>query len=145
MSSLSPVIQEIVQSGGTAEITVTGNSMYPMLIDCVSQVRLCEPLVLRVGDIPLYRRDNGVFVLHRIVRCDGDIYTCCGDNQWRIEAGVRKDQILAVVTAFKRKKNWHSCQTGWYALYAKLWITIRPLRRLLFGGWRRVKARFASK
>ena len=145
MASLSPVIQEIVQAGGTAEITVTGNSMYPMLIDHVSQVRLCEPVNICVGDIPLYRRDNGMFVLHRIVCCEGDVYTCCGDNQWRIEAGIRRDQVLAVVTAFKRKKKWHSCQAGWYTLYARLWIAIRPLRRLLFGGVRRVKARFTSK
>lgn len=145
MASLSPVIQEIVQAGGTAEIIVTGNSMYPMLIDHVSQVRLCEPGNLCVGDIPLYCRDNGVFVLHRIVRCEGDVYTCCGDNQWRAETGIRRDQISAVVTAFKRKKKWHSCQTGRYALYVKVWIAIRPLRRLLFGGWRRVKTRFTSK
>lgn len=140
MASLSPLMEEILSKGGTVELTVTGNSMYPMLRHKVSRVRLRRADGLAVGDLPLYRRDNGAFVLHRIVAQEGETYTCCGDNQWVLEPGIRPDQIVAVATDFARKKRWVSVRSGGYRLYRRVWVWIRPLRRLVFGGLRRVKA-----
>lgn len=139
MDALSPLIGEILASGGSAEITVTGNSMVPLLKHRRSQVRLAAPGTLQIGDIPLYRRDNGAYVLHRIVALDGETYTCCGDHQWHLEKGIRRDQIVAVATDFKRTDRWISCENVVYRGYWHLWIAIRPLRRLVFGGLGRVK------
>lgn len=139
MVSLSPLIEEILASGGTAEITVTGNSMYPMLKHRKSQVRLAAAKTIGVGDLPLYRRDNGSYILHRIIDIDGDTYVCCGDHQWHPEHGIRPDQIIAVVTDFKRGAHWVSCQQLGYRCYWRLWRAIRPLRRLVFGGFRRIR------
>ena len=55
MSALTPLMEEILTSGGTVELTVTGRSMEPMLHDGVSRVRLAAPRKLRRGDLPLYR------------------------------------------------------------------------------------------
>ena len=139
MCSLSPLIEEILSSGGTAEITVTGNSMYPMLKHRISQVRLAAPTNLQIGDIPLYRRTNGAYILHRIVGIEDGVYVCCGDHQWHVEKGIHPDQIIAVVTDFKRRNHWTSCGKTMYRWYWKLWVGIRPLRRLVFGGLRRIK------
>lgn len=139
MAAISPLIEEILAAGGTAEITVTGNSMYPMLKHRRSQVRLAAPGDIRIGDIPLYRRDNGAYILHRIVGMEGEVCTCCGDHQWHMEKGIRTEQILAVVTGFKRENRWVSCENPIYRLYWRLWVGIRPLRRLVFGGIRRIK------
>lgn len=136
---MAPLIEEILASGGTAEITVTGNSMYPMLKHRESQVRLAKPGELRVGDLPLYRRDNGAYILHRIVGIDRESYTCCGDHQWHPEKGIRRDQIIAVVTDFRRTGCWISCEYLPYRIYRQVWMAIRPLRRLIFGALRRVK------
>lgn len=149
MMELAPLIEEILSSGGTAEITVTGNSMYPMLKHRKSQVRLAKPGELRVGDLPLYRRDNGAYILHRIVEITDDtdanaiLYTCCGDHQWHCEKGIQQDQIIAVVTDFKRGNRWVSCEYPIYHCYWRFWIAVRPLRRLVFGGLRRVKRWFS--
>lgn len=51
--------------------------------------------------LPLYRRDNGKFALHRIVGV-GDTYTCMGDNQVDPEPGLRHEQMIAVISAFTR-------------------------------------------
>ncbi len=137
MEMLSPLLIEILAAGGSAEITVSGISMYPMLRDGISQVRLTAAADLHVGDLPLYRRENGAYVLHRIVGRDGEKFICCGDNQWHIETGVERTQIVAVVTDFKRTERWRSCDSRVYRLYVWLWIRLRPLRRLLLGGTRR--------
>ncbi len=139
MASLSPLMEELLSQGKSVEITVSGISMYPMLCHRVSRVRLAPAGVLKKGDLPLYRRDNGAFVLHRVIAVENESYTCCGDNQWRLERGIRQDQIIAVVTDFARKNRWISCESGIYRLYWKFWVAIRPLRRLVFGGWGRVK------
>lgn len=139
MASLSPLMQEVLQSGGTIELTVTGNSMWPMLRHKVSRVRLAPVGELKLGDLPLYRRANGKFVLHRIVAAENGTYVCCGDNQWHAEPGLRRNQMIAVVTHFARKDRWVSVESGLYRVYRRFWVAVRPLRRLVFGGWGRVK------
>lgn len=139
MTSLSPLMQEILQSGGTVELTVSGNSMWPMLRHRVSRVRLACVEVLRKGDLPLYQRTDGKFILHRVVAVKDDTYICCGDNQWCVEPDLTKDQMIAVVTHFARKYKWVSVDNGVYRLYWRFWVAVRPLRRLIFGGFRRIK------
>ena len=141
MASLSPLIEEILKDGGTATLTITGTSMWPMLCHRVSRVRLAPVGELKKGDLPLYRRDNGAYVLHRILSVEPDgTYTCCGDNQWHLERGLRHDQMIAVVTDFCRKGDaWVSGNDWKYRLYARLWMAVRPLRRYILGGMRRIK------
>ena len=139
MNCLTPLMEEVLRSGGTVELTTTGNSMRPMLLHRVSKVRLAPPGELKRGDIPLYRRDTGAYVLHRIVGWDGATYTLCGDNQWQLETGIRPDQILAVTEAFCRRDRWVSCGNGLYGTYWRFWVMIRPVRRLIIGGGRRLK------
>ncbi len=138
MASLSPILEEILASGGTVELTVTGRSMSPMLKDRVSRVRLAAPKELKRGDIPLYRRKSGAYVLHRITDTEGDTFTLCGDRQWHLERGIEASQILAVVTDFNRSGRWRSCEAPLYRFYVGIWLAVRPLRRLVFGGGRRV-------
>lgn len=140
MAELTPLMDEILRGGGTVELTVTGNSMRPMLCHGVSRVRLVRADTLRRGDIPLYRREkSGRFVLHRIVEVENGCYTCCGDAQWHLERGIRPEQVLGVVTAFARKDAWTACESAPYRAYWKVWLKLRPLRRLVFGGWGCVK------
>ena len=141
MVDLSPLIEEILRGGGTVELTVTGNSMWPMLHHKVSRVRLAPIGELKKGDLPLYRRQNGAYVLHRILAVEPDgSYTCCGDNQWHVERGLQRAQMVAVVTDFSRRgEQWVSGNSGLYRLYTRLWMAVRPIRRLIFGGWKRIK------
>jgi len=145
MEALSPLMEELLASGAVVELTATGSSMRPMLLHRISKVRLAPPGVLQRGDIPLYRRDNGAFVLHRIVHVEGETFTLCGDAQWRLEPGIRRDQILAVTTHFCRRGRWISCTAPMYRLYWKLWLFLRPLRRLVFGGAGRLARKFRMK
>ena len=39
-------------------------------------------------DVPLYRRDSGQYVLHRILKVRENDYVICGDNRWHRETGI---------------------------------------------------------
>lgn len=145
MSALTPLMEEILAQGGSVEMTVTGHSMEPMLHDRVSRVRLRAPRELKRGDLPLYRRTDGHYVLHRVTQADGGCMTCCGDAQWVLEPNIARSQIVAVMEAFDRKGGrWVRVDSALYGVYWHVWLTIRPLRHLAVGGMRRVK-RLLSK
>ena len=129
-----PLIQESLTGGLSVRFSPRGISMLPMLRQGIDSVVLSPaPETLKKYDLPLYQRDNGKYVLHRIVDA-GATYTCVGDNQFQLETGVRRDQILALVTGFYRGETYHSVNEPAYRLYCRLWHCSRPLRRLLRRG-----------
>ena len=111
-------------------ITVTGNSMSPFLVhgrDTVYLSRLNRPVCR--GDVLLYRRDNGVYVLHRVFDTTSDGYTMVGDAQTDLEHGIRQEQIIAVVTRVTRKgKDLHP-GTFWWDFFETVWLRLRTFRR----------------
>ena len=126
-----PLIRERLAQGQSVSFSPRGTSMLPMLRQGVDSVML-SPVTgrLKKYDLPLYRRDDGQYILHRIVKV-GRTYTCIGDNQFELEPGVRKDQLIAVVTAFTRGKKLHSVKEPGYRLYCRVWHYSRGIRRLL--------------
>ncbi len=135
IQEIGPIIAQTVATGGTAELTVTGRSMLPLLLNRVSRVRLAAIEEPRYGDMVLYRRGDGTYVLHRIVKCCADgTYTMCGDGQTEIEPGICREQLIAVVQSFARRKKWRDCDHVLYRLWWRLRIADRPLRRFIRRG-----------
>lgn len=98
MESLLPFIEEAFERNQTFKISITGTSMNPLLYQGRDFVFIKKPqLPLEIGDIPLYRRDNGAFVLHRIVGKDENGYIITGDNQFILEYGITDKHIIGVV------------------------------------------------
>lgn len=130
---LMPMIKEYLSVGKTVKIAPQGISMLPMIRQNVDRVVL-SPITSKLNkfDLPLYQRDDGHFVLHRIVKV-GETYTCIGDNQFELEHGLRHDQMIAVVTAFYRGDKLHSVREPGYWLYCRFWHYSRPIRHF----WRR--------
>lgn len=124
-----PLIREALAAGRSVRFYPRGVSMKPMLRQNVDSVVLA-PISgeLRKYDIPFYQRDNGSYVLHRIVETEPSI-TCMGDNQFAPEPGLRPDQMLAVVTGFYRGERWIPVTAPAYRVYCRLWHWSRPLRR----------------
>ena len=134
MDELVPIFKEQLSQGKSICFSPKGISMLPMLRQGKDTVTLSLPSQkLKKYDIPLYQRDDGKYILHRIVSA-GDDYTCIGDNQFTYEYGIRPEQIIAVVTSFSRGKKEHAVNTLTYKIYCRLWHYSRPLRHF----WRRV-------
>ena len=146
LEQLLPLIEETLQKGNTVEFLPRGISMLPMLRQGKDTVIL-SPVTreLRKYDLPLYRRDDGAFVLHRIVEI-GDTLACIGDNQYDLERGIRREQVIGVVTAFTREGKTVSVSDLRYRLYCCIWHRSRPFRcflrrsrSFLVGKWRRIR------
>ena len=130
MDDMMPLMREKLAAGHTVQLSPVGISMLPMLRqgrDCVS----LKPISgrLKKYDIPLYQRDDGHYVLHRIVKV-GETYTCIGDNQFELEHGLRHDQMIAVVTEFYRGEKKHSVAEFSYRLYCRFWHYSRGIRQI---------------
>ena len=133
IEELMPLMIEQLEKGGTVRFSPRGKSMLPMLRQDIDSVMLA-PITskLKKYDLPLYQRDNGRYVLHRIVGV-GDGYTCIGDNQYFTEDGIRQDQMIAIVTSFNRGGKEYSVNDIRYQLYCRFWHYSRFPRRVLRG------------
>lgn len=127
MEQLAPVLQLQLEQGGRAELTVTGSSMHPMLHNRKDKVVLV-PGQPRKNDVAFYRRDSGQYILHRIVRVQGDRLICCGDNQWQTEE-IRSDQVIAVMDSWYHKGKLKTPKSFWYKVYVCFWVGLLPVRR----------------
>ena len=110
-------------------LIVSGSSMSPFLIhgrDTVYLSRLIRPV--RRGDILLYQRRSGAYVLHRVWKVCPDSYTMVGDAQTMLEPGIRDDQIIAIVTAAQRKDKRMAPGSFWWEFFEKVWIRMVPIR-----------------
>lgn len=139
LEALMPLIRETLAAGNTVRFTPRGNSMLPMLHSDRDTVTLSPvPPRLQKYDLPLYQRENGQYVLHRVVAV-GETYTCIGDNQFAREEGLTHDQMIGLVTAFTRNGREYTVTDPAYRLYCRVWHYTRLPRRLWRGLWRRLK------
>ena len=126
MMQLVDVLQLQLNEGGVTVLTVTGHSMYPTLRHKQDTVTLVKGQPKK-HDVILYKRDNGAYVIHRVMKV-GQSYICCGDNQWQKEP-VRQDQILAVMEGYTRKGKYRTVRYRPYRLWVWFWSGIFPLRK----------------
>lgn len=112
--------------------TNVGDSMEPLIRqgrDLLIIERCSRPL--KKYDIPLYKRDNGQYVLHRILKVRKQDYVICGDNRWRREYGITDRHIIGVLTSLVRDGT-EVDFSGWkYRLYTHLWCDFFYVRAAL--------------
>lgn len=130
MEQLIPVIRLQLDSAGIAPLQVTGSSMHPTLRhrkDSVLLKLVTEPL--KKGDLILYQRENGAYVLHRIVKHpEGEHLVCSGDNQYAPEA-VKTCQVIAIVSQLTRKGKQIPVTHKGYRLYVWIWTGLFGVRK----------------
>lgn len=126
-----PIIRELLEEGNEVPLTVSGNSMSPFFIHYRDKVLLSPPgKILKKGDIAIFQRKNGQFILHRICRVTKDNqYFFVGDAQTQIEGPIARGQIFGQVTAVRRKEKWIKPGNFWWEFFEHVWLLIIPLRR----------------
>lgn len=125
VAQMLPLIEETIGSGGVFTLYPKGTSMLPLIRYGKDAVLLRTPEGLKKGDIILYRRDNGAFVLHRIIGENKAGLVLCGDNQYIKEPGIRRDQVIAVTDAILREGERVELNHPQYLRY----VRSLPLRR----------------
>lgn len=137
MVTLLPFIEDAFQKNTTFKIPITGTSMNPLLIAGRDYVLIKKPqFPLEIGDIPLYRRDTGAFVLHRVVDINEDGYVMCGDNQFLLEKGITDKHIIGVVSSICRDDKLFDVDDSEYIKYKNKYVkNVKkryPIRRLRY-------------
>lgn len=139
IDDIVPLMKEQINREGCVRFTPKGNSMLPTLRNNKDSVTLEKPkFPLKKYDIAFYLRDNGQYVLHRVVRIEKNgTYVMRGDNQFSDEKGLREDQVIGVVKNFTRKGKEYTQSELSYKMYCAIWCktvtgrkVLRKLRRI---------------
>ena len=125
-------IEEAIEKYGFYSCRPIGTSMFPTLNTSRDTVLLRKKEGrLKKYDVALYRRPDGMLVLHRVMSVESNSYTMCGDNQYKLERGVREEAVIAVLDGIYKGERFISCQKKSYRAYVKLWCASLFFRRIV--------------
>ena len=129
----------LVREGVSVTLPVNGNSMLPFVIGGKESVILHRPGLIDVGDVVLAWVDGCRYVVHRIIRIDGDRVTLMGDGNLAGTEHCTLNEIKAIAThVVDAKERTHYLYNRWRKSAAKIWFRLRPMRRYLLAIYRRL-------
>ena len=125
--------ESVLEKEGTLLYKNKGTSMLPLIRQDRDLMLIARkgPERCRRLDAVLFRRDNGQYVLHRILKVRPADYWVAGDNCSSGEY-VREDQILGILTAVIRDGKQIRADAPACLLYVHLLCDLWPARMLLF-------------
>lgn len=123
-------IEKLLLDGHTIQIKPQGYSMYPLFLPGRDEalIRKADLSALRRGDVILYRRDQGILVLHRIWKINKNGLYLVGDNQTEIEGPLRYDQVRGQLVGLIRNGRRLSVRNPVYRIMTGAWLWLRPFR-----------------
>lgn len=132
--------EEEIKRTGKLVYTNTGDSMMPLIRE-KRDLLIIERVNgrLKKYDVPLYKRDSGQYVLHRILKVRSSDYVLCGDNRTKKEYGITDRHIIGVLTGIVRDGRTISVRDKKYRLYVHLWCDFFPIRAFVLKVKRRLK------
>lgn len=142
-----PEIKAMIDEGRIVTFRVRGRSMRPMiegdrdsvvLVPCTGEVK--------VNDIILAEVSPKRYVLHRIIKVDGDTLTMRGDGNLVGTETFRRSDVIGRAEAFIRKGKRLNMDSRRWKVYSFFWTRLLPLRRyLLFIIYPHIPQRFKRK
>lgn len=131
LSQLLPVMDEMLENGMEVTFVTNGISMLPLLRDKDS-VTIKKSDVYKKNDVVLFKRLDSAFVLHRIIKIDGETVFTEGDSLCGKDEPINKEQILGKATAFIRQGKVLKESDFKYAVYKLIYVSAfgKALRRL---------------
>ena len=129
-----PIMEEVIKSGGSCKLRVTGYSMNPTLRHLKDSVVLVSPQKRKPlkNEIVFIKRDSGKHVLHRIIKIiDNDCFIMNGDAQQWVEV-VKNNQVIGVCCKIVRNNKEISCDNLIYKCVIKIWQLCMPIRHIIF-------------
>lgn len=127
-------IEPLLKAGACIQIHPQGYSMYPFIDPRRDEVVLAgieDGSALQRGDVVLYRRENGMLVLHRIYKIGQDGLYLLGDHQTAIEGPVRREQVKGKMTGMVRDGRYMDVGNPGYRMLSVVWLWLRPARRAI--------------
>ena len=124
--------EELERSGKLVYATV-GTSMNPLIKQDRDLSIIEKPKGrLKKYDVAFYKRPNGQYVLHRVVKVLDDGYVILGDNCVNKEFNIKETQILGVLVSLVRNGKEVDLNSFGYKLYVRARYAHYPVRVIIF-------------
>lgn len=134
-----PEIVKLLDEGHTVTLRLRGFSMRPFLEDNRDKALMTKATNPEVGDPVLAEIEPKHFVLHRIVRIDGDRVTLRGDGNLGCEHCTLADVKASIIGFYRKGRTTLDRTDGWkWRTYSFIWTRLYPIRRYLLAFYRRV-------
>lgn len=129
---------KLVNEGLRVTFPVKGYSMLPFIIGGKESVDLVKPENLQVGHVVLAWVEGCRYVVHRIIKIDGEQVVLMGDGNIAGVEHCRLDEVaaLAINVVTPRGKH-HDLYTPWRMKASQLWWRLLPIRRWILAIYRR--------
>lgn len=127
---MNSTYEKELEKHGSFTFTNVGTSMMPLLRQNKDLFVIEKKTGKRCRkyDAVLFKRANGQYVLHRILKVREKDYILCGDHQFHCEYGVTDDEILGVMTKVIRDGVTISMTDKKYQIYVHLWCDFFYIR-----------------
>ena len=124
-------VSQLLSEGKPYAIYVKGYSMRPFIEHTRDRVFLEKRDTYCVGDAVLAQIAPGHYVLHRIIRKDGDRLTLQGDGNVKGVELCREQDVSGIVTQYIRPRRTIPADDPRLVRRIRLWRKLRPVRRPL--------------
>lgn len=142
MNNSKSTFEDELKRTGRIIYTNVGDSMMPLLRqhrdvmvierpECWDDIPEDGAKKLHRLDVPLYKRDSGQYVLHRILKVRKDDYVICGDNRWFREYGISDRHILGVLVAVIRDGKEIPMDSLLLRIYSHIWCDFFWVRAMI--------------
>ncbi|MBR5703253.1 MAG: S24/S26 family peptidase [Bacteroidales bacterium] len=122
----------LMEEGREVNFTPLGSSMLPFIRGGKDSVILRKMPTVDVGDIALVRLEGPRYVLHRVIRKDGNKLTLMGDGNIAGTEDCTVSDVLGTVTAIVKRKCTITPGKG------RWWRILKPIRRYILAIYRRI-------
>ena len=129
---------QLVNEGQRVVLPVKGNSMLPFIIGGRESVELVKPETIAVGDVVLAWINGNRFVVHRIIRIEGNKVQLMGDGNLTAEEYCQISDVKAraeyVITPHCKRRYLYTPQR---LRFSRFWSKLLPVRRWILVIYRR--------
>lgn len=128
----------LVNEGLRVTFPVKGYSMLPFIVGSKESVDLVKPEHLEVGHVVLAWVEGCRYVVHRIIRIEGEQVTLMGDgNIAVVEHCTLSDVAALAINVVTPQGKHHPLYAPWRIKASRLWWRLLPIRRWILAIYRR--------
>lgn len=139
MTTMMTEISSLISEGMTVSITAKGYSMNPFIMHLRDQITLgpWNDDQIRKGAVVLAKDTRGIYIIHRIIKREGDALTLMGDGNIGIKEKVLVKDVIGLMYSVTKKGRTYSVKSLRWRLYSFFWRLLTPVRRYPLALWRR--------
>ena len=132
-------VRRLVSEGKTVTLTVKGYSMNPFMSNMRDVITLgaWKDSQLCKGCVALVRDTRGNYLIHRIIKREGNLVTLMGDGNIGQTETATLDNVIAIMYSIQRKGRTYTTASFICKAYSWIWDERTPVRRYPLWLWRK--------